>query len=155
MDQNNQNNNYQDPYQNGSGQSGQQDGQQNGQNPYGTGFNQGQYYYSNQTVNDTAGSTSKTLGIVALVCLFCCQLASVICGAIAMAKANESRRLNNGIRTPDSSAGYIMGLIGVILGILSVIGSIVLSILYVALFFEYASDPGAYNQTVTSLLALL
>ena len=150
-----QNNNYQDPYQNGSGQSGQQDGQQNGQNPYGTGFNQGQYYYSNQTVNDTAGSTSKTLGIVALVCLFCCQLASVICGAIAMSKANESRRLNNGIRTPDSSAGYIMGLIGVILGILSVIGSIVLSILYAAVLMEIVSDPGAYNQTVTSLLALL
>lgn len=70
---------------------------------------------------DSLAGTSKALGIVAIVFLFFCPVVSLVCGLIAMSKANQSRRLTNGIRTSDGATGYALGLASVIISLLPLI----------------------------------
>lgn len=70
-------------------------------------------------ISDPQGDSSQTLGIVALVCLFFCQIVSIVCGAIAISRAKASRALL-GFETQSSKVGRICGILALVFGILSV-----------------------------------
>ena len=120
-------------------------------------YSRGGIRYTNQPdpeVNDSPGTFSRTIGIVALVCLFCCHAASIICGIIAMYKAKESQALNNGIKTTAASFGYLAGLISLILGILLMIVTIVLSVVGLTELIDFISDLIRDNQIRRTALTL-
>lgn len=115
----------------------------NGQNPnqgwqYGNQYNPNGYPPNNgygfyppiQNQPDNAAKNAQTFGIVALIGLFFCQLLSIIFGAMAMSNAKKSA-IALGHECSEARTGRICGLVGLILGI----GSIVLAVFGYILFF--------------------
>ena len=83
--------------------------------------------YSNvpQTPNDPNANSAQTLGIVGLiVSIVCCALAGLIMGIIACSKAKTSR-MTLGYEVPEARTGRICGIIAIVLGALSMAGSLI------------------------------
>lgn len=82
-----------------------------------------------QRREDTDGATSRTLGIIGLfVTLCCCQIAGIVMGIIGYGKAKRSAQ-NLGYETSDAAIGRVLAIVNIVLGILSIIGSVVTVVL--------------------------
>ena len=74
---------------------------------------------------DTDGATSRTLGIVGIFVTLClCQIAGIVIGIIGYGKAKRSAQ-TLGYETSDAATGRVLGIVNIVLGILSIIGSVV------------------------------
>ena len=86
----------------------------------------GPYYPPNAPVTTNDASTSKTLGIIGLIlALFCCPLAGLILGILAIARAKRAKQLSGGIEPPDAATGRICGIIAIIFAVLSMISTFI------------------------------
>lgn len=102
---------------------------------------------------DSDGATSRTLGIIGLfVTLCCCQIAGIVLGIIAFSKAKRSAQ-NLGYETSDAATGKVLGIVCIVLGILSIVGSVVTAVLTGTLSAVLAGE-GLNTITTTNLSAL-
>ena len=109
----------------------------NGQGPnqswqYGNQYNPNGYghYPPIYDQPDSAAKNAQIFGIVSLIGLFFCQILSILFGAMAMSNAKKSA-ITLGRECSEAKTGRICGLVGLILGI----GSIVLTVFGYILFF--------------------
>lgn len=90
--------------------------------------------------NDPAGSSSLILGVIALAAISFCQIASLVCGIIAMCRARDSRMMLR-FETSSAKAGRICGLIAVIVSVTVmfafIIGMILTVVLGVGLIYPF------------------
>ena len=93
-------------------------------------------------IADPQGDSSQTLGIVALVCLFFCQIVSIVCGAMAIGRAKESRALL-GFETQASKVGRICGILALVFGILSVVAVLFYIACWLIIVFIGLASPSA------------
>ena len=78
---------------------------------------------------DSDGATSKTIGFIGLfVTLCCCQIAGIVMGIIGYGKAKRSAQAL-GFETSDAAIGRVLAIVNIVLGILSIIGSVVTVVL--------------------------
>lgn len=132
--------------------------QNNGQNSWGDPnaqnggwqYTNGQFY-GQQTplINNTAhankeASTAQTLGIVGLVVsLICCALAGIILGILAISRAGKAKNLL-GYESPEAKTGRICGIVAIILGTLSMIGSAIINFLFQGVLEEVMRGMQAF-----------
>ncbi len=108
-----------------------QNGTQDTQNAQG-----GQYYYRPpQQPQDPSGSSAQLFGVLALVSIFLCIGLPIIFGAIAMHNAKRSF-LELGVESSQAKAGRICGLIGLIIGIVSLLGTLMIFIIEFSLLLS-------------------
>lgn len=81
---------------------------------------------------DPKGQSAQTMGIIALVGLFFCQIVSIVCGFLAMNNAKASFQML-GYESGPAKTGKICGMIGLILGALSVVISLLYAVLMIVL----------------------
>lgn len=106
---------------------------------------------SNQPSNLPNATAALVLGIISLVGAFCYGIVGVICGIIGLVLANKDRKLyqaNPGLYASASystlNAGRVCSIIGLILGSLVVIITIVYLVFFGALFMEAMRHSGNY-----------
>lgn len=104
---------------------------------------------------DSDGATSKTIGFIGLlVTLCCCQIAGIVMGIIGYGKAKRSAQAL-GFETSDAAIGRVLGIVNIVLGILSIIGSVVTFVLSGALTAILAGEGlEAFSTTTTAALAV-
>jgi len=115
---------------------------QNNQQNSGWSYQNDQFYKPVTPIDNNAieankhASSSQTLGIVALiVSLVCCPLVGIILGIIAISKASKAKNLI-GEEPSEARTGRICGIIAIVLGALSMVANIIISIVYMALIIE-------------------
>ena len=102
---------------------------------------------------DTDGATSRTLGIIGIfVTLCCCQIAGIVMGIIGYGKAKRSAQ-TLGYETSDAAMGRVLAIVNIVLGILSIIGSVVTAVLTGTLSAILAGE-GLNTITSTNLSSL-
>ena len=103
---------------------------------------------------DTDGATSRTLGIIGIfVTLCCCQIAGIVLGIIGYGKAKRSAQ-NLGYETSDAATGRVLGIVNIVLGILSIVGSVVTLVLSGTMTALLAGEGLEAFSTTTASLAL-
>lgn len=103
---------------------------------------------------DTDGATSRTLGIIGIfVTLCCCQIAGIVMGIIGYGKAKRSAQ-NLGYETSDAATGRVLGIVNIVLGILSIVGSVVTFVLSGTMTALLAGEGLEAFSTTTASLAL-
>lgn len=135
------NNGYQQPngqngYNNGYQQNGYNNGynngyqQPNGQNGYNNGYTQ--YNYNNAPVNNNDGTSVGALvcGIISLV--LGCWGVGIVTGIIALVLSSKYKKAHNGVHNGQSKAGFICGLIGVILNGICIVYYIIIFVVAAA-----------------------
>ena len=98
--------------------------------------------------NDPAGNSSLVLGIIALVALSFCQIASIVCGIIAVSRARDSRMFLR-METSSARAGRICGIIAIVLSVFIILGVIFAIIFTVILGFGFLYPLIAFYEYVT------
>lgn len=99
---------------------------------------------------DTDGASSKKLGIVGLiVTLCCCQIAGIVLGIIGYGKAKRSAQ-NLGYETSDAATGRVLAIINIVLGILSIVGSVA-SIVFSGVLTALLAGEGVDTLTTAGL----
>ena len=135
---------------------GQDDRNQN-QNPYRGQTDWNEYYRARgfekkppeaPAKNDPAGDSALILGVIALVGLSFCRIASIVCGIIAMCRARDSRMMLR-FETGSAKAGRICGLIAIILSVFIIFGVIFAIIFTVILGFGFLYPFIAFYEYVT------
>ena len=134
-----------DPPYSGSSQNGYNNGYQqpNGQNGYNNGYNNGyqqngynngytQYNYNNAPVNNNDGTSVGALvcGIISLV--LGCWGVGIVTGIIALVLSSKYKKTHNGVHNGQSKAGFICGLIGVILNGICIVYYIIIFVVAAA-----------------------
>ena len=134
-----------DPPYSGSSQNGYNNGYQqpNGQNGYNNGYNNGyqqngynngytQYNYNNAPVNNNDGTSVGALvcGIISLV--LGCWGVGIVTGIIALVLSSKYKKAHNGVHNGQSKAGFICGLIGVILNGICIVYYIIIFVVAAA-----------------------
>ena len=130
--QNGYNNGYNNGYQQPNGQNGYNNGYQ--QNGYNNGYTQ--YNYNNAPVNNNDGTSVGALvcGIISLV--LGCWGVGIVTGIIALVLSSKYKKAHNGVHNGQSKAGFICGLIGVILNGICIV-------YYIIIFVAAAGMAGA------------
>ena len=147
------NNGYQQPngqngYNNGYQQNGYNNGynngyqQPNGQNGYNNGYTQ--YNYNNAPVNNNDGTSVGALvcGIISLV--LGCGGIGIVTGIIALVLSSKYKKAHNGVHNGQSKAGFVCGLIGVILNAICIVYYIIMFVVAAA-GIAGASTVSYYN----------
>lgn len=101
--------------------------------------------------------TAMIFGIVSILTAFAplLSIASIIFGAVALKKSGENKRfaLEKGIpENGMNSAGYVTGLVGVILG--SIMTLIYLLILAAIIAFAVSAASGAFNSVMSGSISI-
>ena len=128
--------NGQNGYNNGYQQNGYNNGynngyqQPNGQNGYNNGYTQ--YNYNNAPVNNNDGTSVGALvcGIISLV--LGCWGVGIVTGIIALVLSSKYKKAHNGVHNGQSKAGFICGLIGVILNGICIVYYIIIFVVAAA-----------------------
>ena len=130
--QNGYNNGYNNGYQQPNGQNGYNNGYNNGyqQNGYNNGYTQ--YNYNNAPVNNNDGTSVGALvcGIISLV--LGCWGVGIVTGIIALVLSSKYKKAHNGVHNGQSKAGFICGLIGVILNGICIVYYIIMFVVAAA-----------------------
>ncbi|CDC39737.1 uncharacterized protein BN606_01774 [Butyrivibrio sp. CAG:318] len=130
--QNGYNNGYNNGYQQPNGQNGYNNGYNNGyqQNGYNNGYTQ--YNYNNAPVNNNDGTSVGALvcGIISLV--LGCWGVGIVTGIIALVLSSKYKKAHNGVHNGQSKAGFICGLIGVILNGICIVYYIIIFVVAAA-----------------------
>lgn len=130
--QNGYNNGYNNGYQQPNGQNGYNNGYNNGyqQNGYNNGYTQ--YNYNNAPVNNNDGTSVGALvcGIISLV--LGCWGVGIVTGIIALVLSSKYKKAHNGVHNGQSMAGFICGLIGVILNGICIVYYIIIFVVAAA-----------------------
>lgn len=115
---------------------------QNNQQNNGWSYDNGQFYTPVPPIDNNAmqanqtASSSQTLGIVGLiVSLICCPLIGIILGIIAISKASTAKNML-GYEPSEAKTGRVCGIIAIVLGALSMISSIIIYVVYMAMIME-------------------
>ena len=131
-----QQNGYNNGYNNGYQQNGYNNGynngyqQPNGQNGYNNGYTQ--YNYNNAPVNNNDGTSVGALvcGIISLV--LGCWGVGIVTGIIALVLSSKYKKAHNGVYNGQSKAGFVCGLIGVILNAICIVYYIIIFVVAAA-----------------------
>jgi hypothetical protein len=118
-----------------NGQQGDNNNYQNNNyqnNNYQNQYYQNQYYQSNpnggfgpQIEPDVHGPKAKTFGLIGLIIsLFCCPLAGIVLGILAVLRAKDSKN-EMGFLSGDASTGRVLGIVAIVIGALSMLSSAV------------------------------
>lgn len=130
--QNGYNNGYNNGYQQPNGQNGYNNGYNNGyqQNGYNNGYTQ--YNYNNAPVNNNDGTSVGALvcGIISLV--LGCWGVGIVTGIIALVLSSKYKKAHNGVYNGQSKAGFVCGLIGVILNAICIVYYIIIFVVAAA-----------------------
>lgn len=130
--QNGYNNGYNNGYQQPNGQNGYNNGYNNGyqQNGYNNGYTQ--YNYNNAPVNNNDGTSVGALvcGIISLV--LGCWGVGIVTGIIALVLSSKYKKTHNGVYNGQSKAGFVCGLIGVILNAICIVYYIIIFVVAAA-----------------------
>ena len=139
--QNGYNNGYNNGYQQPNGQNGYNNGYQ--QNGYNNGYTQ--YNYNNAPVNNNDGTSVGALvcGIISLV--LGCWGVGIVTGIIALVLSSKYKKAHNGVHNGQSKAGFVCGLIGVILNAICIVYYIIMFVLAAAAGIAGASTVSYYN----------
>ena len=126
--QNGYNNGYNNGYQQPNGQNGYNNGYQ--QNGYNNGYTQ--YNYNNAPVNNNDGTSVGALvcGIISLV--LGCWGVGIVTGIIALVLSSKYKKTHNGVYNGQSKAGFVCGLIGVILNAICIVYYIIIFVVAAA-----------------------
>lgn len=142
--QNGYNNGYNNGYQQPNGQNGYNNGYNNGyqQNGYNNGYTQ--YNYNNAPVNNNDGTSVGALvcGIISLV--LGCWGVGIVTGIIALVLSSKYKKAHNGVHNGQSKAGFVCGLIGVILNAICIVYYIIMFVVAAA-GIAGASTVSYYN----------
>lgn len=142
--QNGYNNGYNNGYQQPNGQNGYNNGYNNGyqQNGYNNGYTQ--YNYNNAPVNNNDGTSVGALvcGIISLV--LGCWGVGIVTGIIALVLSSKYKKTHNGVHNGQSKAGFVCGLIGVILNAICIVYYIIMFVVAAA-GIAGASTVSYYN----------
>ncbi len=101
-------------------------------------------------VNNTAhanqeASTAQTLGIVGLIMsVVCCALIGVVLGILAINRASNAKNLL-GYETSEAKTGRICGIIAIVLGVLSMVSSAIINVLFGELMADIISSVQAFS----------
>ena len=138
--QNGYNNGYNNGYQQPNGQNGYNNGYQ--QNGYNNGYTQ--YNYNNAPVNNNDGTSVGALvcGIISLV--LGCWGVGIVTGIIALVLSSKYKKAHNGVHNGQSKAGFVCGLIGVILNAICIVYYIIMFVVAAA-GIAGASTVSYYN----------
>ena len=98
--------------------------------------------------NDPAGNSSLVLGIIALVALSFCQIASIVCGIIAVSRARDSRMFLRR-ETSSARAGRICGIIAIVLSVTVMIGMVLAALFALLLGFSFLYPFYAFFEYAT------
>ena len=143
--QNGYNNGYNNGYQQPNGQNGYNNGYNNGyqQNGYNNGYTQ--YNYNNAPVNNNDGTSVGALvcGIISLV--LGCWGVGIVTGIIALVLSSKYKKAHNGVHNGQSKAGFVCGLIGVILNAICIVYYIIMFVVAAAAGIAGASTVSYYN----------
>ena len=142
--QNGYNNGYNNGYQQPNGQNGYNNGYNNSyqQNGYNNGYTQ--YNYNNAPVNNNDGTSVGALvcGIISLV--LGCWGVGIVTGIIALVLSSKYKKAHNGVHNGQSKAGFVCGLIGVILNAICIVYYIIMFVVAAA-GIAGASTVSYYN----------
>lgn len=112
---------------------------------------QGSFSTSNQPSNLPNATAALVLGIISIVGAFCYGIIGVICGIIGLILANKDRKLyqaNPELYATASystlNAGRVCSIIGLILGGIVVLITIIYIVFFGALFMEAWRHSGSY-----------
>jgi hypothetical protein len=135
-----------------NGQQGDNNNYQNNNyqnNNYQNQYYQNQYYQSNpnggfgpQIEPDVHGPKAKTFGLIGLIIsLFCCPLAGIVLGILAVLRAKDSKN-EMGFLSSDASTGRVLGIVAIVIGALSMLLSLFFTI-FIALMEIAAAGAGS------------